>query len=243
MGNDRARLILADDHALVLEGLIKLLEPEFEVVGRAQNGRELIELCEQLKPDGVLLDVSMPMLNGLDAIRRIAKILPRAKMLVVTVHSDAEYVTEAFRAGASGYVLKRSAVSELVLAVRQVLNGMIYVTPLVTQHLVDAVLDTRQNQPIPRLSPRQREVLQLVAEGYTAKEIATVLHISVKTVEFHKGALSSKLGLHNSAEMTKYAIEHGMSGVGLERGPLAKSATAGSETIATGRAIRGLPGS
>lgn len=208
---EKPRLVLADDHVLVIEGLTKILEDEFDVVGGAENGHKLLELCESLKPDAVLVDISLPLLNGIEATRRIAKMQPKIKVLIVTVHSDPEYVTEAFRAGANGYVLKRSATSELVTAVRQILNGFAYVTPLVTQHIVDAVLDKRVDSHTPRLSPRQREVLQLVAEGYSAKEIAATLHISVKTAEFHKGALAAKLGLHNTAEMVKYAIAHGIS--------------------------------
>ena len=229
---EKARLVLADDHVLVIEGLTKILEGEFDLVGAAEDGRQLLELCENLKPDAVLLDISLPLLNGIEVTRRITKMLPKTKVLIVTVHSDPEYVTEAFRAGANGYVLKRSATSELVMAVRQILNGFAYVTPLVTQHIVDAVLDKRSDPHTPRLSPRQREVLQLVAEGYSAKEIAATLHISVKTAEFHKGALAAKLGLHNTAEMVKYAISHGISESVIDRTRPVRTLTAaaGGET-------------
>jgi DNA-binding NarL/FixJ family response regulator len=201
----RARLLLADDHTLVTAGLRKLLEPEFDVVGTAADGRALIEEAEHLQPDVILLDITLPLLNGIEAARAIKRTSPEVKIIFVTMHSDPDYVAEAFRAGGSGYVLKRSAASELVAAIGEVLAGRSYLTPL-----VDA-------QPAPgrragRLTGRQREVLQLVAEGHSTKEIAGILKISIKTVEFHKSGIMQKLSMHSTAELTRYAIDHGMIG-------------------------------
>jgi DNA-binding NarL/FixJ family response regulator len=201
----RARLLLADDHALVAAGLRKLLEPEFDVVGTVTDGRALVEAAERLKPDVVLLDISLPLLNGIDAARAISKTLPGLKIVFVTILSDPDYVAEAFRAGGSGYVLKRSTASELIAAINEVLAGRVYLTPLVA---APPALGKRPGQ----LTVRQREVLQLVAEGRSTKEIAAILHISIKTVEFHKSGISQKLAMHSTAELTKWAIDHGIIG-------------------------------
>jgi DNA-binding NarL/FixJ family response regulator len=202
----RPRVLLADDHALVLAGFRKLLEPEFDIVGTVENGRALVDAAPELKPDVVLLDISMPLLNGIDAAARLRQILPGVRLIFITVHSDPDYVAEAFRVGASGYLLKRSAASELAAAIHQVLRGQLYLTPLVSSQ-------PARGRAGLRLTPRQREVLQLVAEGHSTKEIAAGLKLSVKTVEFHKSALMQKLHLHTTAELTKYAIEHGLIGV------------------------------
>jgi DNA-binding NarL/FixJ family response regulator len=208
----KPRLLLADDHTLVLEGLKKILEDDFEPVGAVDNGRDLLRLAEELKPDVILLDISMPLLNGIDACKQLIKASPLAKVIFVTMHADADYVAEAFRAGASGYLLKRSAASELVNAIHEVLKGRCYVTPLVTREalspLMGAGTDNRKLSTM--LTSRQREVLQLVAEGRSVKEIATLLEISAKTVEFHKCALMERLDIHTTAELTRYAIEHGL---------------------------------
>ncbi len=201
----RARLLLADDHALVVAGLRKLLEPEFDVVGTVADGRSLLDAAQRLTPDVILLDISLPLLNGIDAARAVRKALPDIKVVFVTMHSDPDYVSEAFRAGGSGYVLKRSAASELGTAIREVLAGRDYLTPLVAPH-------PAPGRRTPELTARQREVLQLVAEGRTTKEIASILHISIKTVEFHKAGIMQKLSMHSTAELTKYAIDHGMIG-------------------------------
>ena len=208
----KPRLLLADDHTLVLEGLKKILEADFEPVGAVDNGRDLLRLAEELKPDVILLDISMPLLNGIDACKQLIKISPQAKVIFVTMHSDADYVAEAFRAGASGYLLKRSAASELVNAIHEVLKGRCYVTPLVTREALSPLLGSGQdNRKLSSmLTSRQREVLQLVAEGRSVKEIATLLQISAKTVEFHKCALMERLDIHTTAELTRYAIEHGL---------------------------------
>lgn len=208
----RPRLLLADDHALLLEGIRLLLEPEFELAGSVEDGQALLAAAEKLKPDVILIDISMPVLNGIDAARQLRKIVPSAKLIFLTMHGDADYVTEAFRAGASGYLLKRSAASELITAIREVLKGHHYVSPLVTRNALELLISgsKAESKFADGLTPRQRQVLQLVAEGRTRKEIADMLNISVKTVEFHKATLSRELNLRTSADFTLYAIEHGI---------------------------------
>jgi DNA-binding NarL/FixJ family response regulator len=207
----KARILLADDHSLVAAGISKLLEIEFELIGTVGDGRALVAAAKSDPPDVILLDISMPILNGLEAARQIRTALPHVKMIFVTVHSDNAYVMEAFRAGGSGYVLKRSAASELPAAIHEVLNGNLYVTPLIGNGAAEGFRNGHDNQRS-ILSGRQREVLQLVAEGYSAKEIAKLLSISSKTVEFHKGLIMKKLDLHSVAELTQYALQHGIAG-------------------------------
>lgn len=207
----RPRVLLADDHALVAAGLSKLLEEDFDLLGTVGDGRALIAAAQSSNPDVVLTDISMPMLNGLEATRQLRATLPSCKIVFLTVHSDSAYVREAFRAGGAGYVLKRSAAEELPRAIREVLNNNLYLTPLINQSALEGVfngVDVRGNM----LSTRQREVLQLVAEGHSAKEIGTILGISAKTVEFHKGSIMKKLDLHSTAELTRYALEHRIAG-------------------------------
>lgn len=208
----RPRVLLADDHLLVLEGFKKILEDHCEVVGTVEDGRALLDAATRLKPALVLLDISMPLLNGIDATRELKMLLPDVKVIVVTMHADPAYLNEAFKAGASGYLLKRSAGSELIQAVDSVLNGNFYVTPLLTKGLVNAALMGSAPPSIRQtaLTPRQREVLQLVAEGKTIKEIAQLLNISPKTVEFHKTQIMDQLDLRTTAELTKYAMTHGL---------------------------------
>lgn len=208
----RPRVLLADDHTLVLDGFRKLLEERCDIVGVAEDGRTLLRMAEELQPDLVTLDISMPQLNGIDAARKLKKMLPRTKLIFVTMHADSAYVNEAFKAGASGYLLKRSAGSELLQAIESAMGGQCYVTPLVAKGLVKAVITggkpaVSEDEP---LTARQREVLQLVAEGMTVKEIATTLNISPKTVEFHKSQIMTQLDLHTTAELTKYALLHGL---------------------------------
>lgn len=208
----KPRVLLADDHTLVLDGYRKLLEDQCEIVGFAEDGRTLLSMAEKLRPDIVTLDISMPQLNGIDAARMLHKSLPHTKTIFVTMHADQAYVSEAFKAGASGYLLKRSAGSELIQAIQSVANGHHYVTPLIAKDLVQSVVSGRSTSVLKGrdLTPRQREVLQLVAEGRTVKEIATSLNISPKTVEFHKSQLMDQLDLHTTAELTKYALTHGL---------------------------------
>ena len=209
----KPRIVLADDHGLVLAGLSKLLEKEFEIVGVATNGRELVELAEQCQPDAILLDISMPLLNGIEATRQICKVMPKTKIVVLTQQTGKEYVQAALQAGARGYVVKQSAPTELVTALHEVLAGRFYVTRLVIPKQIASLRDGGSNPHewfAGQLTPRQREVLQLVGEGKSGKEIADILRISVKTVEFHKAKLMDQLGLHTTAELTRYAIEHGI---------------------------------
>lgn len=209
-------VLLADDHTLVLEGIRKLLEPHFDLVGTVEDGRALLEAAKRLKPDVVLADISMPLLNGIDAARQVRKILPGAKIVFLSMHADSSYVTEAFKAGGVGYLLKRSAASELVFAIEEVLKGRFYVTPAVAKDVlrdVFAEVESSRKEPPPpgrSLTPRQREVLQLVAEGKSIKEIASILDISIKTVEFHKSRIMEELDLHTTADLTKYAVAHGI---------------------------------
>jgi DNA-binding NarL/FixJ family response regulator len=205
----RPRILIADDHRLVVEGLRRLLEDEFQVVGTVDNGRTLLAAAKQLKPDVILVDVSMPLLNGIDACARLRVLVPSSRVIVLTMHADRTYAAEAFKAGAAGYVLKGSATAELVRAIRTVLRGQRYAaralpaSTLAEARLVDDAYPGH-------LTARQREVLQLVAEGHGAKQIAGLLRISVKTVEFHKGRLMDQLDLRSTAELTRYAVQHGI---------------------------------
>ena len=207
----KPRVLLADDHPLLTEGFRLLLEPEFNVVGSVVDGRALLAAAAELKPDVVLLDISMPLLNGIEAAKQLHKSLPACRIIFVTMHLESEYVTAAFKAGARGFVSKRAAVAELREAIRQVLAGRHYVTPLVTREALAPLLNSRavpDSESKDPLTARQREVLQLVAEGRSRKEIASILQISVKTVEFHKAAIMRELGLNNAAEMIRYALAH-----------------------------------
>ena len=218
MRQTRPRVLLADDHALFAAGLTKLLEPNFEVVGTASNGRALVEAAKDCHPDVVLLDISMPVLNGLEAARQLSATKPTPKLVFVTMHSDRPFVLESFRAGASAYVLKQSAASELSTALEEVLKDRIYVSPVLANLVPQGFLDS-PGKPVTVLSARQRQVLQLVAEGHTAKDIAGLLKISAKTVEFHKGMIMKKLNLHTAAELTRHALKHGIAGDGSESYP------------------------
>ncbi len=211
----RARVILADDHTLVVQGIGKLLESHFDLVGTAGDGRAALDAARTLRPDVILLDIAMPLLNGVEAARQIRELVPDTKIVMLSMHADKMYVIAAFRAGCSGYLLKRSAASELVFAIEEVLEGRYYVTPAVAKNVnpwSEAPDASRPNSPLgaPQLTPRQREVLQLVAEGKSIKEIGNLLGISVKTVEFHKSRIMSELDLHTTADLTKFAVAHGI---------------------------------
>ncbi len=205
----RPRILIADDHKLVVEGLRKLLEKEFEVVGTVDNGRALLAAAERLKPAVILVDVSMPLLNGIDACARLRVLLPSSRVVVLTMHADRSYAAEAFKAGAAGYVLKGSATSELVRAIQTVLRGQRYVARALPASILAGARLAGEARP-GHITARQREVLQLVAEGRGAKQIAALLRISVKTVEFHKARLMDQLDLRSTAELTRYAVQHGI---------------------------------
>lgn len=205
------RVLLADDHPMVLEGVAKLVEDFGEVVGKVEDGRALLEAASRLNPDVVVMDVSMPNLNGLESARHLQKLVPHCKIIFLTMHADPSYVTAAFEAGASGYLLKRSAGSELKQAVKTVLAGRQYVTPLVLRGNVSLHDPLGGGMPsFKQLTPRQREVLQLIAEGRSTKAIAILLNISIKTVEFHKAKVMETLGMHTIPELTKFAFAHGL---------------------------------
>lgn len=204
------RVLLAEDHVVVREGLKALLERAgFEIVGEAGNGQEAIELAEKLHPEVAVLDVAMPILNGIDAAREISKTNPRTRTVLLTMLTEDHYVLESLRAGVRGYVLKSKTADELVRAIRDVCRGEIYLSPTASGALVQAFLSKCSPDP-PGLSDRERQVLQLVAEGKTTKEIATILGISVKTGESHRTKIMEKLEIHDTAGLVRYAIRHGL---------------------------------
>jgi DNA-binding NarL/FixJ family response regulator len=205
----RPRLLLADDHPLFLAGLQTLLEAECEIVGAVNDGRALVEAASRLKPEVIVLDIGLPLLNGIDAARQIKEEQPETKILFLTMHASLAYLKDALAAGASGYLLKTSAREELLGALRDVIRNRIHVSPGFGEEIVE------QFERHPRsfagsesvLTARQREILQLVAEGRTAKDMARILNVSLQTVAFHKHQIMNKLGLHTTAELTKYAIQ------------------------------------
>jgi len=205
-------VLLADDHAIVLEGMRSILEPDYEVVGEARDGRELVASADKLRPDVIVADIAMPMLNGLEAIRQLEKADLRAKIIFMTMHASVDFAVQAFRLGASGYVLKHDASDELLRAMREVLNGRFYVTPGIAKDVMMALMEGQKSadgddEPWAKLTTREREVLQLVAEGRKMTEIAGILNISSRTVERHKYNLMDKLSLRTTAELTQYAIK------------------------------------
>ena len=204
----RPRVLLADDHTLLLGAFEKLLSEDCDVVGQVSDGRALVEAAEELKPDIVVLDISMPLLNGLEAGRQIKRKLPSTKLVFVTMNEDTDLAADAFRAGASGYLLKQSATSELMAAIRQVMDGRSYVTPLITEGLVGSLMHHDQTAPSNELTPRQREVLQLLAEGHSMKEVASLLSLTPRTVAFHKYRIMEQLKIKSSAELVQYAVKH-----------------------------------
>jgi DNA-binding NarL/FixJ family response regulator len=207
---DRTKIILADDHKMFLQGLQGLLEEEFDLVAIVENGQELVETAQRVYADVIIVDIAMPVLNGLDAVRRLKELGVRAKIIFLTMHADDRLLAEAFRCGGLGYVLKQSAGSELTLAIKQVLADQKYVTPLIAtewvQNLSKQINDTRTLE----LTPRQREVLQLIVEGCTMKEVAARLGISSRTAESYKYEMMEGLGVDNTAELIQYAIKLGL---------------------------------
>lgn len=208
----RPRVLLADDHRIVAEGLKSLLSPEFELVGVVEDGRALIDEAKRLHPDVVVADITMPHLNGLDALAPLMKDNPRLKVVFLTMHQDVAYARRALDAGASGFVLKHSAPAELVNAIRAALDGNTYLTPALAREVLRAFRQGRDatENPATRLTSRQREILQLLAEGHSAKEVASRLGISSRTVEFHKYQMMESLHVHNSAELIHFAIKQGI---------------------------------
>lgn len=212
----KARLLIADDHSILVAGLRRLLGDTCEVVGTVEDGRALVAAAEQLKPDVIVLDISMPILNGLDAARQIKKSVPDVKLIFLTMHSSPAYVSEALKIGASGYLLKQSAASELQPAIEAVLGGQTYLTTAITKQVLDRMLrpdQTAIRTSMTDLTPRQREVLQLIGEGKGTKDIAALLNVSVKTVEFHKARLMEQLDLHSTPALIKFAITEGLASV------------------------------
>lgn len=209
---EKTTVLLADDHRIVLEGLKGLLADEFEVVGTVEDGRALLGQVKKLHPDVIVVDVAMPLLNGIDAVKQIKKSGLDTKVVFLTMHHDAMYAKEAFEAGALGFVLKHSAPSELTRAIQEALKGNTYISPDIAQEVMQLYkeeVDTRSSAS-GSLTLRQREVMQLLAEGKSAKEIAHILHISARTVEFHKYNMMEQLGIKTSAELVRFAIKHGI---------------------------------
>jgi DNA-binding NarL/FixJ family response regulator len=211
----RTRVLLADDHKIILDGLRSLLEPDFDIAGMVEDGRALVSAAQKLSPDVIVVDISMPLLNGIEAISQIKKIDPHVKVVFLTMHPDVTYAIRAFEAGASGYVLKHSAASELITAIHEATRGRTYVTPMIAGELVQSYMEGARHRPdkTPSLTQRQREILQLLAEGRSAKEIASIMNISPRTVEFHKYTIMSKLNLKSSLALIQFAIKHGITTV------------------------------
>jgi DNA-binding NarL/FixJ family response regulator len=208
---NKPRVVIADDHQILADGLRRLLEPEFEVVAVVADGRELLAAANEHRPDLIVADVTMPSLNGIDAAVQLRDQGVHAKVVFLTMHRDVAYARRAMEAGAAGFVLKHSVASELITAVRTALQGRTYVTPMIAGELLDSY---RAGDPGPgeaqRLTARQREVLQLVAEGRSAKEVAAVLKISIRTAEAHKARILETLGLRTTADLVQYAIRNGI---------------------------------
>jgi DNA-binding NarL/FixJ family response regulator len=208
----RPRVLLGDDHVMFCEGLRSILEPHFEVVGIAQNGQELVAAAERLRPDVVVADISMPLLNGIAAARKLQKTKRPPKIVFLTMHADPTFATEAFRAGASGYVLKSSPGGEIVTAIQEALRGQMHISAVVARGVLGGLSENRadQKKPAADLTSRQKEILQLIAEGKSPKEIAVILKISPRTVEFHKYRIMEAIGVRTIAELTRYAVNHGI---------------------------------
>ena len=215
-GLEKLRIVLAEDHTILREGLRALLsaDPNFEIIGEAQNGREAVRCVEKLEPDLLLMDLSMPRMSGMDAIREIKKRFPEVKIIALTVHKTEEYLLTTLKAGADGYVLKDATHEELVMAIKNVMGGKSYLSPGVSEKVIVGYLEGRESNrsasPWETLSQREREVLKLIAEGFKNKEIAEDLCISLKTVEKHRANLMKKLDLHNAAALTVYAVQKGL---------------------------------
>ncbi len=207
---NRPRVLLADDHRMMAEGLRSLLAEEFELVGVVEDGRAMVAAAKSLRPDIIVADISMPHLNGIDAVARLKKDNPEIKVVMLTMHPDASYARRALDAGALGFVVKHAAPAELVMAIRAALKGKTFVTSALVGEVLQEVRREQRHGNVGSLTARQREILQLLAEGRSAKEIAETLAISARTVEFHKYQMMEAQGLHSSAELIHFAIKHGI---------------------------------
>jgi DNA-binding NarL/FixJ family response regulator len=205
----RPKVLLADDHAMVADGLKSLLKDRFDLVGTVGDGQELVDAARRLRPDVIVTDMSMPVLSGLDALRRLKAEGIDARVILLTMHADARIATEALKAGASGFLVKHAAGDELITAIEDVLQGRTYVTPLITKDVIEA-LTTSSGRDTVTLTPRQQEVLRLLADGKRMKEIASTLGLSVRTVETHKYEMMQVLGVGSTAELVRYALRHGL---------------------------------
>ena len=208
----KLRVLLGDDHVLILDGLRSALQAQYEIVGLAKDGRSLIKEADRLKPDLVVLDISMPLLNGFEAAKQIKKNLPKAKLIFLSQHLNPAYLKQALRLGASGYVLKSGATEELQQAIGTAMRGETYITPAFGQEVIDRLWkrEGQLSEETEGLTDRQREILQLIIEGRGNKEIADIIHVSVKTVEFHRARIMAKLGVKSVAELTKVALQQGL---------------------------------
>jgi DNA-binding NarL/FixJ family response regulator len=208
-------VLLAEDHTIVRKGLVSILENELgiEVVGEAEDGREAIQKVEELEPDIVVMDISMPILNGLDATKQIKKRFPQVKVIILTMHINEEYILEVLHAGASGYVIKQAVPTELITAIDSVYHGEVFLSPKVSKTVIQEYLKQAQagkEKAEPQLTDREREIVQLIAEGHSNRKIAEMLYISIKTVEAHRSKIMEKLDLHSVADITRYAIRKGI---------------------------------
>jgi DNA-binding NarL/FixJ family response regulator len=208
--NRKPKVLIADDHAMFVDGIRRLIEKDYDIVGAVEDGRSLVEAAKTLHPDIVIADVSMPLLNGIDAAHQVLEINERVRVILLTMHADVTYASRAFEVGVSGYVLKHCASDELLAALREVVVGRTYVTPRIAGDLLQVMRNRDGVTQEARLTDREREVLQLLAEGKSMKEVATVLDVSTRTVEYHKYNLMDKTGLRTTAELTQYAIKHGL---------------------------------
>jgi DNA-binding NarL/FixJ family response regulator len=206
---NKPRILLADDHRIVAEGLKGLLAEEFDLVGIVQDGRAMVVAARELRPDAIVADISMPLLNGIDALVPLKKDNPDVRVVFLTMHRDVAYARRAIEAGACGFVLKHAAPAELALAVRAALQGNTFITPDLAAELFRTA-NEKDADPLAAVTPRQREILQLLAQGKSAKEIAASLDLSARTVEFHKYTLMDALGMQNSAELVRFAVKHGL---------------------------------
>jgi DNA-binding NarL/FixJ family response regulator len=204
----KPRVIIADDHTMLVEAFEKLLSPECDVVAKVADGRALLTAVNELRPDVVVLDLSMPLLNGLDAARQIKQSHPTVRLVFVTMNEDPDLAAQAFRIGGAAYLLKRSAGSELLTAIREAMRHRSYVTPLVTEGMLGSLMHAQSEPSTPQLTARQREVLQLLAEGKSMKEVASILNVAPRTVAFHKYRMMEQLKIKTNAELIQYAIRH-----------------------------------